>query len=247
MSNWDAPKISRYNHFVVAIIQLLNYCFILYMAVHLERLFFLIFLAYLILLNCCALHKVITCSPGVIRKRKIGDCPFETLEFADGSYAKVNVFEDTREIGLADSKKVTQKFCMVCNCFRPVGTAHCTECDGCILEKDHHCSALGVCVGRNNLRSFCVFIATECILAFSTVLLILKVGTYIFRRVRVLVGLFAYTYFFLSLAFAFFLMYYMVIGLMGMSSRKFILSKKKTAINFNNIYRLFQKKAAIGS
>jgi hypothetical protein len=49
-------------------------------------------------------------------------------------------------------------FCARCLSNRPAGAHHCSECDVCILDKNHHCLILGSCVGRNNIRYFVSFL-----------------------------------------------------------------------------------------
>ena len=36
--------------------------------------------------------------------------------------------------------------------------SHCYDCDICVKELDHHCPWTGKCIGKNNLKSFYVFI-----------------------------------------------------------------------------------------
>ena len=44
---------------------------------------------------------------------------------------------------------------------------HCTECDICIENQDHHCPWTGHCIGRNNYYSFFVFIGSSfCIIVY---------------------------------------------------------------------------------
>ncbi|KAL7719965.1 Palmitoyltransferase [Entamoeba marina] len=57
---------------------------------------------------------------------------------------------------LIDSNYPAQ-YCCYCNHFKPPRTRHCVVCDKCVLERDHHCSWLGFCVGKHNLRYFWQF------------------------------------------------------------------------------------------
>lgn len=52
------------------------------------------------------------------------------------------------------------KICNRCNIIqRPDdNTAHCDECDVCVLEMDHHCPWVSKCVGKNNIRCFNLFL-----------------------------------------------------------------------------------------
>jgi len=53
-----------------------------------------------------------------------------------------------------------RNFCMKCRIIREEGTYHCFDCKVCIKGYDHHCPWTGKCIGRGNLRSFYVFLAS---------------------------------------------------------------------------------------
>jgi palmitoyltransferase ZDHHC9/14/18 len=64
------------------------------------------------------------------------------------------------------------KFCETCMIYRPPGcshpgkrafparhrTVHCTLCDSCMLDFDHHCPWLSNCIAKHNYVSFLLFI-----------------------------------------------------------------------------------------
>lgn len=52
-------------------------------------------------------------------------------------------------------------YCRVCQLRRPPRTAHCYQCNVCVLESDHHCSVLGSCVGLRSLRWFTLFLVCQ--------------------------------------------------------------------------------------
>ena len=54
------------------------------------------------------------------------------------------------------------KFCGICQIIvkNDNSIIHCSNCNICIKEHDHHCNWIGKCIGKNNLVSFWTFIIT---------------------------------------------------------------------------------------
>jgi hypothetical protein len=52
---------------------------------------------------------------------------------------------------------VTVTACRTCHIMRPPRSGHCSVCDTCVEEYDHHCGVLGSCVGRRTFRFFAGF------------------------------------------------------------------------------------------
>ena len=73
------------------------------------------------------------------------------------------------------SHLVEMKYCTTCHIIRPMGcssqsdhrTVHCSQCDCCVQEFDHHCPWISNCIGKHNYFSFFMFIS---ILAINIVL-----------------------------------------------------------------------------
>ena len=51
-----------------------------------------------------------------------------------------------------------ERYCATCRIWRPPRAAHCRDCGWCVHRFDHHCGALGNCVGKDNHRWFVLFL-----------------------------------------------------------------------------------------
>lgn len=49
------------------------------------------------------------------------------------------------------------KFCGTCNIVRPKRAIHCSDCDTCVEQMDHHCPFVSTCIGRRNYVYFWCF------------------------------------------------------------------------------------------
>jgi len=52
----------------------------------------------------------------------------------------------------------TERVCTTCNIIRPPGASHCSVCDNCVLDFDHHCGFISNCVGKRNHKYFYLFV-----------------------------------------------------------------------------------------
>ncbi|EPY35873.1 S-acyltransferase [Angomonas deanei] len=53
-----------------------------------------------------------------------------------------------------------RKWCSSCEMYRPPRAAHCYLCGLCCYDHDHHCTVIGVCVGRRKVEMFSMFVTT---------------------------------------------------------------------------------------
>jgi len=66
---------------------------------------------------------------------------------------------------VVNGRIISQKFCDTCKIYRPPRSFHCTYCDNCVENCDHHCPWTANCIGKRNYRYFYAFICSSTILS----------------------------------------------------------------------------------
>ncbi|CEF65768.1 Palmitoyltransferase [Strongyloides ratti] len=86
--------------------------------------------------------RIITTDPGIIPKDKFSE------------KLRRLVVEESLFMSIATYYRNEKNYCTVCHHNMPYKTIHCKRCNCCVLDLDHHCKVLGVCIGKRNYHFF---------------------------------------------------------------------------------------------
>lgn len=92
--------------------------------------------------------------------------------FSDPGYVKRHhmKLEDNEDPNRQDEQSVV---CKKCGALKSQGVHHCSVCNRCVEDMDHHCPWVGNCIGAKNMRYFFLFTGSVVILAISQFFLII--------------------------------------------------------------------------
>lgn len=130
--------------------------------------------ALLFLWTLAFLFRTACMDPGVLPRSAIEESEYyerpETEQRSSGpSYVPPPRTKDVTVNG----KPLKLKYCFTCKMFRPPRTSHCSMCNVCIENFDHHCPWVGNCVGKRNYRYFFLFLFTLsvlCLVMFGSII-----------------------------------------------------------------------------
>lgn len=63
-----------------------------------------------------------------------------------------------------------RRFCLICHIFKPERCHHCSACNRCVLNMDHHCPWIVNCVGFYN-RKFFILTLSYALIVITLILL----------------------------------------------------------------------------
>uniref|UniRef100_A0A7N0T1B8 S-acyltransferase n=1 Tax=Kalanchoe fedtschenkoi TaxID=63787 RepID=A0A7N0T1B8_KALFE len=70
------------------------------------------------------------------------------------------------------------QLCATCKIVRPLRAKHCSTCDRCVEQFDHHCPWVSNCIGKKNKRDFFSFLILEvCAMFITGAVAVARVGT----------------------------------------------------------------------
>ncbi|CAF1364672.1 unnamed protein product [Rotaria magnacalcarata] len=123
-----------------------------------------VFAAILFLCVICFIFRTACSDPGILPRGTSDEILYlERSNVANSSHS-VALPGRTIEVQMHTGHVLQLKFCSTCKIFRPPRVSHCSLCNACIANFDHHCPWVGNCVGLRNYRYFYSFLFSLSIL-----------------------------------------------------------------------------------
>ncbi|CAF0773037.1 unnamed protein product [Adineta steineri] len=138
-----------------------------------------VFAAILFLSVICFIFRTACSDPGILPRATPDEVLYLERSNITSSPQSVALPGRTIEVQMHTGHVIQLKFCSTCKIFRPPRVSHCSLCDACIANFDHHCPWVGNCVGLRNYRyfySFLMSLSFLCIyiLAFNIINIVLR-------------------------------------------------------------------------
>jgi len=128
--------------------------------------------AFLFIFNMACLLRTAWSDPGIIPRAS----PEEAVYIEKVSLANAIKNGEDQPTGYRPPPRVQEiningvliklKYCFTCKIFRPPRASHCSLCDNCVENFDHHCPWVGNCVGKRNYKYFFLFVSSLTVLCF---------------------------------------------------------------------------------
>ena len=121
---------------------------------------------------------VVLTDPGLLPPRDSLEKSLGSMEALDKAYKDMYDCTVAQLYGPAGEITATLYECHACGVYKPTAsTSHCSQCNGCVVGKDHHCVFLGTCVGVRNRAQFVAFLFSGIVaLSVSFVLMAFRIN-----------------------------------------------------------------------
>ncbi|CAF0773428.1 unnamed protein product [Adineta steineri] len=119
-----------------------------------------VFAAILFLCVICCILRTACTDPGILPRAT----PDEILYLEKENSQNITLAGQVMVVQMRSGHTLQLKYCQTCKLFRPPRVSHCSLCNACIANFDHHCPWVGNCIGLRNYRYFYFFLFSLSIL-----------------------------------------------------------------------------------